>query len=423
MVIPALQGRGDWALVERLAQRSAAAVRQSRVSSETHSSGPTDSAGQPPAWRPSPLVALAAALAAISAVALGIRLMTGGESGSSPSPAAHVATSAPTPNASAAMLPTASDEPDSTADPLSVSPCSADDLAMAAGGWGGATGSEAGGATLVNVSIDACRLSGKPAVELRSGEGVVASEGSPPSSDGDAVVLVPGAVTGVITVWSNWCGDPPALPLRLRLTLPDREGILTAVVRTWDVVRAQDMSLGGGSFVHVPRCNAPNAPSTIGVPLPFAATGPAEVDPNVEPCTADMLAGYLGPWGAAAGTMYANVVVLNRNGFDCAVAVSPPLQLRDAEGVLLATGERWANADSPVPLPPSRAAITMIGFANWCLAEPRLPFQLDLRIGMDRLAVAPTNDRSEIRTPFCNSAPQTSPPSLGYTGPFTIPGS
>ena len=234
--------------------------------------------------------------------------------------------------------PSAEPEPEPTIDPMSVASCTADDLAMSAGGWGGATGSMAGGAALVNVSVEPCRIGGKPVVELFSKKGAAIAESSRAEAvAGPTVVLESGGVADVITVWMNWCGDPPVRPLFLRLSLPDGGGSLESEVREWD-----------RGTTSLPRCDLANAPSTIGVPEPFSAPEPSSGDAEPAACTAGVLTAYLGGWGAAAGTSYANVVVLNVGGLDCLLATSPVLELRDAGGKMLATGERC-----PIPIRPS----------------------------------------------------------------------
>ncbi|TME11884.1 MAG: DUF4232 domain-containing protein [Chloroflexi bacterium] len=341
------------------------------------------------------------ALIAISALALGLDRVTNRRTVASSSPSAA-------PIVEATARPTIESEP--TPVPASVAPCSPDDVALAAGGWSGATGSMGGGASLINVSIDPCSIDGMRAVDLLANDGGLIATGTA-ATPGPVVVLVPGGVASVITVWSNWCGDPRPRALVLRLSLLDWDRGLLAPVVNWP-----------GSGGSVPRCDTPNAPSTIGVPEPWATPQPPDGGSLPEACTTARLSGYLGGWGVAAGTSYANVVVFNQGGVDCFLATSPALELRDASGSLLATGERWTDPDSTFVLPAGWAAIGTIGFAGWCVAPPKLPFRFDLRIGDGQLAIAPTSARSEIGTPTCNSAPATPPPSLGYTGPLVLPG-
>jgi hypothetical protein len=302
-----------------------------------------------------------------------------------------------------------------TLDPQSVAQCEVDDLALDAGGWAGATGSMAGGATLINVSIEPCRVAGRPGVKLLAKGGKVIATGSA-AAPGDVVVLLPGNVANVTTVWRNWCGDPPSWPVSVRLSLFETAGALQAEVVAW----SQPGVIGAPIPNAVPRCDMTSAPSTIDAD---ALGAPEPREPGTEPqaCTTGVLAAYLGPWGAAAGTSYANLVVLNRAGTACSLMTSPPLELRDAEGTLLATAERWVDAESTFELPAGWAALTTIGFADWCLAPPKLPFRFVLHIGTGQLAVGPTSAGSEIGTPTCNSAPATPPPNLGYDGPFLVP--
>jgi hypothetical protein len=302
-------------------------------------------------------------------------------------------------------------DPEPTLDATRVAPCVADDLAMAAGGWGGATGSMAGGATLINVTSEPCRIAGKPALELRAKSGVVIAGGFP-ASPGEPVVLRPGGVASVITVWGNWCDDPPARPLRLHLSLLDGAGTLAAEVHDWDMTTAS-----------VPRCDAPSEPSTIGAPLPFAAPELDSGGVANGPCAAGDLESFLGGWGAAAGTGYAPVVILNRSGETCSITTSPDLELRDADGMLLATGEPRLDGDSTLDLAAGTTAISSVGFANWCQAVPALPLRFDLLIGGEQVRIVPISVGSEFGLPFCNSAPQTPPPSLFWSDPFALPGS
>jgi hypothetical protein len=290
-------------------------------------------------------------------------------------------------------------------------PCAAQDLALAAFGWGGATGSMAGGATLINVSPEPCGLAGKPAVALFAKSGTEIAAGGPaePGPAGDAVELSEGDVARVITVWSNWCGDSPTRPLTLRLSLPDGGGDLDAQVRE------------DGNSSSLPRCDVQGAPSTIGVPTPFASLGPYE--PNVEPaaCRAGALAGYLGPWGAGLSNYFASVFILNSGGIDCLLPISPALELRDADGHLLVNGEQW-DPDATIVLPSGWVAVARIDFASWCLAEPKLPFEFDVSIDSARLRLLPATERSVIGPPSCMVPGQTPQPVLTYESPFAVPG-
>jgi hypothetical protein len=307
--------------------------------------------------------------------------------------------------------------PEPTFVPGTVELCGVNDVALAASGWSGATGSMAGRATVINVSTVPCEVSGTPHLELlASGGGRIASGSA--HVVGSPVTLVPGGSASVTMVWSNWCGNGRLRPLTLQMSLAGIDGAIQEPI----VAPDQPGVIGGPSANSVPRCDVPSLPSSIDAVSAFAAPEPPQSSGDAEACAASQLAGYLGSWGAAAGTSYANVVVLNRGPINCLLAISPPLELRDADASVVATAEPWQDADATFELPAGWTGLTTIGFADWCMAKPKLPFQLDLRIGRDQLAVMRTSARSSFATPTCNSAPATPPPTFFYDGPFAIPG-
>ena len=114
------------------------------------------------------------------------------------------------------------------------------------------------------------------------------------------------------------------------------------------------------------------------------------------------------------------MVLFNQGGVGCLVDGSPPLELRDAAGEVVARGERSKDAPA-VDLPAGLAASTFIGFADWCLRPPKLPFAWDLRIGGERLPIALTSKRSVIGVPACQSDPASTSPDLFFSDPFALP--
>jgi hypothetical protein len=310
--------------------------------------------------------------------------------------------------------PMPSPPPEPTPDARTLPACTSDDVVLAASGWDGATGSLAGGASVVNLSSSSCTVGGKPGIELLDGRGTVIARGPTAKSapGGQLVVLQPGGVASVGTVWMNWCGTPPMTPLSVRLFLPGSAGELVATIR--GAVPATPNE--------VPRCDSRGTGSTIGVSPAFATPEPSEGGDQAQDCAADKLAAYLGDWVPAAGTSYANLVVLNVDGVECRLGTSPTLELRDAAGrhLVVARSEPPAASASTVLLPPGWAAIVPIGFSNWCSPPPATPLRADLLVGSARLAI---EARSPIPVPPCMSAPQTPPPSLFYDGMFAIPGS
>jgi hypothetical protein len=169
----------------------------------------------------------------------------------------------------------------------------------------------------------------------------------------------------------------------------------------------------------LPRCDSPGAGSSFGVPLPFAPLEPSAGGYQPEDCTVDALTAYLGTWGAAAGTSYATLAVLNRGSIDCLLPSGPAFELRDGAGIRLLVAEARPSTPSLL-LPPGWAAIGDIGYANWCTPPPAKPLQADLVLGSARLAIVA---RSEIPVPPCMAEPATPAPTLFYETPLMIPGS
>jgi hypothetical protein len=352
---------------------------------------------------------LAAVAVLALAVVLGTSTISTPRASASPSPNATQGSPAlgviPWIDATPSLSPT----PEPTPDPRTLPACTPDDLVLIAGGWGGATGSLAGRANVLNLTQASCTVGGKPGIELLDNRGSVIAHGAgEPASESDLVVLPPGGVAGVTIVWGNWCGNQPARPLQVRLSLPIGGGALLAAVD----------DTAPGSPGALPRCDSPGAGSTFGVPLGFAPPEPSAGGYQPEDCTVDALTAYLGTWGAAAGTSYAALAVLNRGSVDCLLPGSPAFELRDSAGRMLMAS---ATASTPpILLPPGWAAIGDIGYADWCTPPPATPLQADLVMGPARLAIVA---RSAIPVPPCIADPATPPPSLFYETPFMIPGS
>jgi Domain of unknown function (DUF4232) len=132
-------------------------------------------------------------------------------------------------------------------------------------GFGGATGSQLGGATLTNTSTSTCVLGDTPPQVTISWQGTtLATQEQPwPISASDLLhapvrVLAPGASANIDMQWFNWCGTPsegngfkPALQLQFAtgvdVTIPETVETMTP-----------------------PRCDAPGDPSTLTVSAPMA---------------------------------------------------------------------------------------------------------------------------------------------------------
>jgi hypothetical protein len=111
----------------------------------------------------------------------------------------------------------------STAPPSSAGPsaapegaaCALTDLAVTAGGWGAAAGSRGADVSVENRGAAACELPAGPAVAILDAGGtqLLAS----PATDQRGPTLEPGAVATFTVLFSNWCDEGAALPLRVAL--------------------------------------------------------------------------------------------------------------------------------------------------------------------------------------------------------------
>jgi hypothetical protein len=376
--------------------------------------------------RPGPLRPAARAVAGLRSTALlvvAVGLVIGAivAAGSSV-PATTPGSSLPQVSAAIGMIPWINATPppsptaEPTTDPSTLPACQPSDLALVAGGWGGATGSMGGGIVLVNVSANPCHVAAKPSVELLDATGqLIAAPAAGWNPAGEIVALAAGGGAGGILVWSNWCLPPPSLPLRVRATIDRGATPLTAEVRVWE---------SGGP--EVPRCDDPLGGTSVGVATPLVAPGPPSGGAEAAPCASGDIVAFSGVWGAGLGSSYTSLVVFNGSGVDCTVPSSPKLELRDASGRLLASTEAGPAASQAVVLPSNGTARASLAFADWCVAPPALPLHLDLRIGSTAVQVnAQTVVSPEVAIPVppCMAQPATPPPGFDYNEPFTVPGS
>jgi Domain of unknown function (DUF4232) len=143
--------------------------------------------------------------------------------------------------------------------------CRASHLAVQLG-LQGATGSSVGGILFRNSGARPCSLLGTVRVSLAdgfdpAGVEVTANPGRTPPQPGVPMpslrALRPGEHAFVEIWWSNWCGD--VAPTRLAATLPSGDRIVLTPIPL------------------VPRCDGPDAPSTVSVsrPEPWIAGAPS----------------------------------------------------------------------------------------------------------------------------------------------------
>jgi len=310
--------------------------------------------------------------------------------------------------------------PEPTTPPEALPLCRADDLVLLASGWGGATGSMAGGAELVNTWANACRVEKLRDAYLLDAQGNHVADAtfllSLTNSPADLVGIGGGGAASATVVWSNWCGGPPPLPLRLsvRLRLDTDNGpqdsVLTAPVRPWDPALAGE----------TPRCDAPGASSTLSIqPFRQVVNPPSTEQPTA--CRAADLLGFAGIGGAAAGTEFTPLVLVNISGLDCILPIEPVVELRDGNGNLLVQTSQTGLSPDTVVLPSNATAQTMLGLADWCQPAPLEPLSLDVLIGGERLALTPPHIDPPVGLPGCNANPATPPPSFQLEQGFALP--
>ena len=124
--------------------------------------------------------------------------------------------------------------------------CALTDLAVTAGGWGAAAGSRGADVSVENRGAAACELPAGPTVAVLDAGGtqLLAS----PATDQPGPTLGPGAVATFTVLFSNWCEQGAALPLRVVLV----DGAAGIPVPGLDMT-ADD----------VPPCNGPGQPPAL----------------------------------------------------------------------------------------------------------------------------------------------------------------
>lgn len=156
-------------------------------------------------------------------------------------------TSTPTPMPT--PPPAASVAPSEAATPSPVTgggECAPTDLALVSGGWSAAAGSRGADVSVENRGATACTLPAGPAVAILDSAGTQLLES--PSTDAAGPTLEPGAVATFTVLFSNWCEERAALPLRVAL----RSGDAAIPVPDLDLT-ADDL----------PPCNGPGQPPAL----------------------------------------------------------------------------------------------------------------------------------------------------------------
>lgn len=206
-------------------------------------------AGRAPAAGPSRLVRIGALAGVATAAALAVALLGGVFSGGNPGIGAGTSDE-PTPSAAPSIgVPSASP---------SVAPssrdCRSEDFAWSSDPWTGAAGSR--GTTVLArgvASLAGCQIDGPAVLVLRDGDDQTLLSAETPAS---AVMVRAGTLLEIGISWSDWCGDPPATPISLALTLPGDSSEVPLVPPT-------DGRPESGSGIPVPPCNGAGQPAVL----------------------------------------------------------------------------------------------------------------------------------------------------------------
>lgn len=233
-----------------------------------------------------------------------------------PEDAGVIAWSSQTPVPSAAA-------PTPTASPAAP-PCASDQLRAGDAHGMGATGSILIGFPIRNTAATPCRLDRVEGVVIVDGDGRPLDVVPIPAPGRAAVVLAPGrpepvegedapAGLALMTlVWRNWCDDPPKGPLGLRVTLSDGGRLETPL----------------GTSDTTPRCDASGSGSELAINALEATEGPSPTDPPAIP--ADYLTvSLVVPDEAVAGRTLRYVAVLTNRTSD-AIALEPCPDYRES---------------------------------------------------------------------------------------------
>lgn len=146
----------------------------------------------------------------------------------------------------------------------SAPPCQPTQLTGSVG-FGGATGSQLGDATLTNISTSTCALGDTPPQVTISWQGTTfTTQQQPwPTSASDLLhapvrVLAPGASADIDMQWFNWCGTPSeGNGIQPALRLQFATGVDITIPKTFQTMTP-------------PRCDSPSGGSTLTVSAPMA---------------------------------------------------------------------------------------------------------------------------------------------------------
>jgi hypothetical protein len=152
----------------------------------------------------------------------------------------------------------------------------------------------------------------------------------------------------------------------------------------------------------VAGCGATVSPSSSG---PAGASAAPSGASSVAACsTADIHASG-GPWGGAAGSRGADVVVDYDGATSCLLPPRPVVAMFDATGTVVAQTRPVVATDEPA-LSPGRAWSFTVLFSNWCNRAARLPLRPVVVLAGGEVAIGGLSLATSDDLPPCNGPGQ-----------------
>ena len=191
---------------------------------------------------------LLAAAIAVAVIWLGGHTTgVGVDPGTTPSPSAVVAPSAPVVAPSEPVV--VPSEPTVASTTPTVGPCDPAALAARVTSWEGAAGSRIGAVAVQNDGATACTLTSMARPMLIDGRGAVLAQGRLDTNPGSAIEIQPGAGLTTSVLVSNVCGAAPVPPVTIAFDLGGDRRLVATPLSPTDAT--------------VPPCNGPGMPAEI----------------------------------------------------------------------------------------------------------------------------------------------------------------
>jgi hypothetical protein len=164
------------------------------------------------------------------------------------------------------------------------------------------------------------------------------------------------------------------------------------------------VTLAGFVALLVASCAATTGPS----PSPLVSAGGAPTGtPVVTACSKAEIHASGGPWGGAAGSRGADIVVAYDGATSCLLPPRPVVAMFDATGTVVAQTRPVVATDEPA-LGPGRSWAFSILFSNWCDRAVRLPLRPVVVLQSGELPIAGLSVATNDDLPPCNGPGQPS---------------